>query len=101
MTFKGKLVYNILKSHNICLLLPYIVNKNRPYIVTLCPQCRLHDDKDTWMVPLSTLAGPYFVVYLKGCNNTNDDNMYIDDRADYIMETMTKWGDSFLPIYDV
>ena len=62
---------------------------------------RTHGDKDTWMVPLSTLVGTCFVVYNKGYTKTTNDNMHIDDRTAYIMEPMAKWGDSFLPIPDV
>ena len=62
---------------------------------------RLHDDKDTWMVPLSTLVGPCFVVYNKDYTDTTHYNMHIDDRTAYIVELMEKWGDSYLPIHDV
>ena len=62
---------------------------------------KLHDDKNTWMIPLSTLVGPCFVVYNKDYTNIINNNMRIDGRTAYIMEPMTKWGDSFLPIHDV
>ena len=52
---------------------------------------RLHDDKDTWMVSLSTLDGLCFVVYNKYYTNTTDDNMHIDDRTAHIVEPMKKW----------
>ena len=62
---------------------------------------RLHDDNDTWMVPLSTLVGPCFVVYNKDYTKTTNDNMHMDDRTAYIVEPMAKREDSFLPISDV
>ena len=59
---------------------------------------RLHDDKDTWMVELSTLAGPCFVAYNKDYAKTPHDNIHMDERTAYIVEPMKKWGNSFLPI---
>ena len=61
---------------------------------------RLHDDKDTWTVPLSTLTGPCFAVYNKNYTKTTNDNLHMDDRASYIVEPMAKWRDVFLPIPD-
>ena len=61
----------------------------------------LHYDNNTWMVPLATLVEPCFLVYKKDYNNTTNDNMHIHDRTAYIVEPMTKWGDSFLPINEV
>ena len=46
---------------------------------------RLHDNKDTWMVPLITLIGLFFVVYNKDYTKTTNDNMYIDDITAYIV----------------
>ena len=62
---------------------------------------RLHDDKNTWIVPLSTLVGLCFVFYNKDYNKTTNDNMHIDNRTAYIVEPMVEWGDSFLPIPDI
>ena len=62
---------------------------------------RLHDDTDTWIAPLITLVGPFFVVYNKDYTKTTNDNIHIDDRTAYIMEPLAKWGDSFLPISNV
>ena len=62
---------------------------------------RLHHYKDTWMVPLITLAGPCCVVYKIDYTNTTNDNIHRDDRTAYIVEPMAKWGDSFLPIHDL
>ena len=48
----------------------------------------LHDDKNTWMVPLSTLAGPCFSAYNKDYTKSTNHNMYIDDRTACIVEPM-------------
>ena len=61
----------------------------------------LHDDKDTLMVPLRKMVVPCFVAHNKEYTNTTNDNMHIDDRTAYIVESIAKWGDFFLPIHDV
>ena len=49
---------------------------------------RLHDNKDMWMVPLSTLVGPHFVVYNKNYNSNKR-----DDRIGYVVKKMRQWAD--------
>ena len=53
---------------------------------TITPHVKLHDSKDIWMVPLSTLVGPYFVVYNKSYNGNNR-----DDRTGYVVKPMSEW----------
>jgi hypothetical protein len=57
---------------------------------------KLHDDKDMWMIPLSCIVGPCFVVYNKNYTNSAYDDVQ-DDRTAYIVEPMCKWGERFLP----
>ena len=59
----------------------------------IATRVKLHDDKDMWMVPLSTLVGPYFLAYNK---NYNGDMK--DDRTGYVMKPMSQWADEFIPL---
>ena len=57
---------------------------------------RLHSDNDIWMVPLTALVGPCFVVYNKNYCVSQDNDVIVDDRTAYVVEPMRKWGDLFL-----
>jgi len=57
---------------------------------------KLHSDNDIWMVPLTTLVGPCFVVYNKNYCQSQNNDIIDDDRTAYIVEPMAKWGDLFL-----
>ena len=54
---------------------------------SIATHVKLHDDKDMWMVPLSTLVGPCFVAYNK---NYNGDMK--DDRTGYVVKPMSEWA---------
>ena len=58
---------------------------------------KLHNDNDVWIVPLSTLVGPCFVVYNKDYCDTNNINANQAELTAYIIKPMKKWGDEFLP----
>ena len=58
---------------------------------------RLHSDNDIWMVPLTALVGPCFVVYNKNYCVSQDNEVIVDDRTAYVVEPMKKWGELFLP----
>ena len=53
----------------------------------------LHDDKDIWMVTLSTLIGPCFVVHSKNYNADRN-----DDRTGYVVKTISQWAGEFIPL---
>ena len=57
---------------------------------------KLHSDNDIWMVPLTALVGPCFVVYNKNYCVSQDNDVIVDDRTAYVVEPMKKWGDLFL-----
>ena len=59
---------------------------------------QLHSDDEVYMVPLSTLVAPCFVVPNKDyCVNENIQDTYADDRTAYIIQPpMSTWGDMFL-----
>ena len=56
---------------------------------------KLHSDNDIWMVPLTALVGPCFVVYNKNYCVSQDNDVIVDDRTEYVVEPMRKWGDLF------
>ena len=59
---------------------------------------KLHNNNDVYMVPLSTLAGPCFVVYNQNYTSSRASNSnIIDDRTAYVVKPMREWGDEFLP----
>ena len=60
---------------------------------------KLHTDNDAWIVPLSTLVGPFSVYINKDYNSSGNGNQQIDNRTANILEPMKKWGDMFLPSY--
>ena len=65
---------------------PEASNHHSHFQSSIATRVKLHDDKDMWMVPLSTLVGPCFVV-----NNKN----YNGDMKD---EPMSEWADEFIPM---
>ena len=66
---------------------------DRHFQSSLATRIKLHDDNDLWMVPLSTLVGPCFVVCNKDYNGDQS-----TDRTAYVVKPMTKWADEFIPI---
>ena len=52
---------------------------------------KIHDDKDMWVVPLSTVVGLCFVVYSKDYNGNLK-----DDRTGYVARPMSQWAGEFL-----
>ena len=65
---------------------------------SIITRVKLHDDNDVYMVPLSTLAGPCFVVYNQNYTSSKPSNSnIIDDRTAYVVKPMREWGDEFLP----
>ena len=59
----------------------------------IATRVKLHDDKNIWMVPLSTLVGPFSVAYNK---NYNGDMK--DDRTGHVVKPMSQWADEFIPL---
>ena len=58
---------------------------------------QLHSDDEVYMVPLSTLVGPCFVVPNKDyCADEILHDTYADDKTAYIIKPMSAWGDMFL-----
>ena len=57
----------------------------------IAKRVKLHDNKDMWVVPLSTILGPCFVEYNK---NYNDNKR--DDRTGYVVKPMSEWAHEFL-----
>jgi hypothetical protein len=59
---------------------------------------KLYDDNDVWIVPLTSLVAPCYVIYNKSYREHNDQhNVYTDYRTAYIVKPMSQWGDMFLP----
>ena len=57
--------------------------------ITTC--VKLHDNTDIWMVHLTSLVGPYFVLYNKNYRDSDiTDNVDIDGRTGYIFNLMSK-----------
>ncbi len=55
------------------------------------------DEECIWLVPLSSLVKPCFVIYNKNYGGiTNDDGQYGDDTTAYIVKPMKDWPDLFL-----
>lgn len=59
---------------------------------------RLHNNNAVYILPLSTLVGPWFVVYNTDYHDKNTDNVIQVEITTYIVEPMKKWGNTFLPI---
>ena len=58
----------------------------------------LNNVDDIWMVPLTSLAAPFYVIVTKNYSGSNVvDDIYIDNTIAYIVFRMNKWGDTFLP----
>ena len=65
---------------------------DRHFQSSIATRIKLHDENDLWMVPLSTLVGPCFVVCNKDYNGDQS-----TDRTVYVVKPMTKWADEFIP----
>ena len=63
---------------------------------SIITRVKLHEDKDVWMVPLSSLTGPCFVVYNKNYVDSEPNKPISDDRTAYVVKPMREWGDQFL-----
>ena len=63
---------------------------------SIITRVKLHDDKDVWMLPLSTLLGPCYTVYNKDYISSTEEQI-IDDRTTYVVKPMCDWADEFLP----
>ena len=63
---------------------------------SIITRVKLHEDKDVWMVPLSSLTGPCFVVYNKNYVDSEPNKPIADDRTAYVVKPMREWGDQFL-----
>ena len=63
---------------------------------SIITRVKLHDDKDVWMLPLSTLLGPCYTVYNKDYISSTEERI-IDDRTAYVVKPMCDWADEFLP----
>ena len=73
-----------------------LVDYNFYYNITT--RINFHDDKDMWMVPLTSLVGPCFVLYDKNYYDSDiADNIDIDHMIAYSVNLMINWGDAFLP----
>ena len=58
---------------------------------------KLHDENNVWLVPLTSLVGPCYVVCNKNyCDACNIDNRVISDNTAYVIEPMHMWADSFI-----
>ena len=70
---------------------------NAHFTSKIITRIQLHSDDEVWMVPLSTLVSPCFVVPNKDyCANETHHDTYADDRTAYIIKPMSAWGDMFL-----
>ena len=70
---------------------------NAHFTSKIITRIQLHSDDEVWMVPLSTLVSPCFVVPNKEyCANEIRHDTYADDRTAYIVKPMSAWGDMFL-----
>ena len=60
---------------------------------------KLHNDKDIWMISLISLVRPRVVIYNNNNCETDVTNIHTDDRIEYVIEPMRKWG--FIPNYTI
>ena len=66
---------------------------------SIIERIELHNDNDMWLIPLSTLVGPCYVVYDNNflCNRNIIANLDHEKRTAYVVQPMNKWGNIFLP----
>ena len=59
---------------------------------------RIRIDEDRiWLVPLSSLVKPCFVIHNKNyCEQKNENDAYEHDSTAYIVKPMNEWSNSFL-----
>ena len=57
---------------------------------------KLHSDNDIWMIPLTFLVEPCFVIYTKKYCEQGMYNKHTDDRTAYVVNPMSMWGNVFL-----
>ena len=71
---------------------------NNHFDSQILKRIKLHNDNDLWIVPLSTIVGPFFVVYNKNYGNPENINGNQGEATAYIIEPMKNWGEAFLPL---
>ena len=74
---------------------------NNHFDSQILKRIKLHNDNDLWIVPLSTIVGPCFVVYNKNYGNPENINGNQGEATAYIIEPMKNWGEAFLPLRSV
>ena len=58
---------------------------------------KLQHEDDLWLVPLSAIRGPCFVVCNKDYTSGSFDNDVNDDKTAYVIQPTSKWPQAFLP----
>ena len=71
---------------------------NNHFDSQILKRIKLYNDNDLWIVPLSTIVGPFFVVYNKNYGNPENMNGNQGEATAYIIEPMKNWGEAFLPL---
>ena len=55
------------------------------------------DEECIWLVPLSSLVKPCFVIYNKHyIGNLNDNSQHGEENQAYVVKPMKEWSDIFL-----
>ena len=63
---------------------------------TIHTRINLHSDNDMWMIPLTSLLAPCFVIYTKNYYEQDMYNRHSGDRTAYIVNPMSMCGDKLL-----
>ena len=61
----------------------------------LLKRVKLHSDNNIFIVPLSSLCAPFFVVYNNKYFTTQNNVTSTDDRTAYIVRPQHEWGKLF------
>ena len=63
---------------------------------TIHIRINLHSDNDTWMISLTSLVAPCFVIYIQNYCEQDIYNRHADDRTAYVVNPVSISGDKLL-----
>ena len=65
--------------------------------LSIIKRINIDTEKEIWLVPLSSLTGPCFVVLNRNyCDRVSDKDICATDNTAYIVQPMDIWGELFL-----
>ena len=65
--------------------------------LSIIKRIKIDQDKQIWLVPLSSLTGSCFVVQNRNyCDRVSDKDMCVTDTTAYVVQPIDMWGETFL-----